>query len=85
MPDVLWVLIWVQTFCKSYQQMTLVSKEFMTTIQANQGYTLNFKSITYLPAKAISLINFVNNRSQVPAKNVGHYLDPYCLITYLYS
>ena len=25
------------------------------------------------------------NRSQLQAKNVGHYLDPYCLITYLYS
>ena len=74
MTDVLWVLIWVQNFCKGYQQMTLVSKKFMTIIQANQGYTLNFKSIKYLPAKAISLINFVNSRNQVQAKNVGHYL-----------
>ena len=28
-------LIWVQIFCKGYQQTTLVSKECMTTIQAN--------------------------------------------------
>ena len=28
-------LIWVQIVCKGYQQTTLVSKEFMTTIQAN--------------------------------------------------
>ena len=28
-------LIWVQIVCKGYQQTTLVSKEFMTTNQAN--------------------------------------------------
>ena len=28
MPDVLSGLIWVQFFCKGYQQMTLESKEF---------------------------------------------------------
>ena len=28
-------LIWVQIVCKGYQQTTQVSKEFMTTIQAN--------------------------------------------------
>ena len=28
-------LIWVQIVCKGNQQMTLVIKEFMTTIQAN--------------------------------------------------
>ena len=28
-------LIWVQIVCKGYQQTTLVSKEFMTTIPAN--------------------------------------------------
>ena len=27
-----------------------------------------------MPAKAISLINFVNSRRQVQVKNVGHYL-----------
>ena len=35
MPDVLSSLIWVQIVCKHYQQTTLVSNEFMTTIQAN--------------------------------------------------
>ena len=35
MPNVLSSLIWVQIVCKGYQQTTLVSKEFMTTIQAN--------------------------------------------------
>ena len=35
MPDVLSGLIWVQIVCKGNQQTTLVSKEFMTTIQAN--------------------------------------------------
>ena len=37
MPDVLWGLIWVQIVCKGYLQTSLhiVSKEFMTTIQAN--------------------------------------------------
>ena len=35
MPDVLSGLIWVQIVCKCNQQTTLVSKEFMTTIQAN--------------------------------------------------
>ena len=84
MPNVLLGLIWVQIVCKGYLQTTLVSKEFMTISQANQGYILNLKSIKYLPAKAISLINFVYSRSQVQAKNVGHYLNPYCLITYLY-
>ena len=33
--DVLSGLIWVQIVCKGYQQTTLVSKEFRTTIQAN--------------------------------------------------
>ena len=33
MPDVLSGLIWVQIVCKGNQQTTLVSKEFMTTIQ----------------------------------------------------
>ena len=33
--DVLSGLIWVQIVCKGNHQMTLVSKEFMTTIQAN--------------------------------------------------
>ena len=32
-PDVLSGLIWVQIVCKGNQQTTLVSKEFMTTIQ----------------------------------------------------
>ena len=35
MPDVLLGLIRVQIVCKGYQQTTLVSKEFMTMIQAN--------------------------------------------------
>ena len=35
MSVVLLGLIWVQIVCKGYQQTTLVSKEFMTTIQAN--------------------------------------------------
>ena len=38
---------------------------------ANYGYTLNLKSIKYLPAKAISLINFVNSRRQVQVKMLG--------------
>ena len=29
-------LIWVQIVCKSYQQTTLVCKEFMATIKANE-------------------------------------------------
>ena len=33
MPDILSGLIWVQIVCKGNQQTTLVSKEFMTTIQ----------------------------------------------------
>ena len=33
MPDVLSCLIWIQIVCKGNQQTTLVSKEFMTTIQ----------------------------------------------------
>ena len=33
MPDVLSGLIWVQIVCKGNQQTTLVSNEFMTTIQ----------------------------------------------------
>ena len=33
MPDVLSGLIWVKIVCKGNQQTTLVSKEFMTTIQ----------------------------------------------------
>ena len=32
-PDVLSGLIWVQIVCKGNQQTTLVSKEFMTTVQ----------------------------------------------------
>ena len=36
MPDVFSGLIWVQIVCKGYQQTTLVSKEFMTTIQARE-------------------------------------------------
>ena len=74
MPDVLSGLIWVQIVCKGNQHRTLVSKEFMTTIQqirVNWGYTLNLKSIKYLPAIAISLINFVNSRSQVQVKMLG--------------
>ena len=35
LSDVLLGLIWVQIVCKGYQQTTLVSKEFKTTIQAN--------------------------------------------------
>ena len=35
MPDVLSALVWVQIVCKGNQQTTLVSKEFMPTIQAN--------------------------------------------------
>ena len=35
MPDVLSGLSWVQIVCKGNQQTALVSKEFMTTIQAN--------------------------------------------------
>ena len=35
MPDVLSGLIWVQIVCKCNQQTTLLSKELMTTIQAN--------------------------------------------------
>ena len=54
-------------------------------IKELSGYTLNLKGFIYLPIKAISLVNFVNSRNQVQAKNVGHYLDPCCLITYLYS
>ena len=38
---------------------------------ANYGYTLNLKSIKYLPAKAFSLINFVNSRRQVQVKMLG--------------
>ena len=75
MPDVLSGLIWVQIVCKGYWHTTLVSKEFMTTIQANYrvnwGYTLNLKRIKYLPAKAISLINFVNSRRQVQVQMLG--------------
>ena len=42
MPDVLSGLIWVQIVCKDYQQTTLISKEFMTTIKDSEsGYTLN--------------------------------------------
>ena len=32
-PDVLSGLFWVQIVCKGNQQTTLVSKEFMTTVQ----------------------------------------------------
>ena len=79
MPHFLSDLIWVQIVCKGYQQTTLVSKEFMTTIKqireltriSESGYTLNLKSIKYLPVKAISLLNFVNSRSQVHAKMLG--------------
>ena len=35
MPDDLSGLIWIQIICKGYQQTTLVSNKFMTTIQAN--------------------------------------------------
>ena len=70
--DVLSGLIWVQIVCKGNQQTTLVSKEFMTTIQVpSLGYTLNLKSIKHLRAKAISLINFVNSRRQVQVKMLG--------------
>ena len=41
MPDVLSGLIWVQIVCKGNQQTTLVSKEFMTTIQAIRELTRN--------------------------------------------
>ena len=89
MPYVLRGLILVQIVCKGYQQTTPVSKDSSKLESwreiANQAYTLIFKSIKYLPAKAISLINFVNSLSQVQAKNGGSYLDTYCLITYLYS
>ena len=74
MPDVLSGLIWVQILCKGNQQTTLVSKEFMTTIRreiVNKGYTLNLQSIKHLPAKAISLINFVNSRRHVQVKMLG--------------
>ena len=81
MPDVLSALIWVPIVCKGYQQTTLVSKVRELTRNSESA----IYSINYLPAKAISLINFVNSRSQVQTKNVGHYLDPFCLITYLYS
>ena len=37
---------------------------------SKSGIYINLKSIIYLPAKDISLINFVNSRSQVQAKNV---------------
>ena len=67
-------LIWVQIVCKGKQQTTLVSKEFMTRIQLTRNSEFGIKSIKYLPAKAISLINFVNSRRQVQDKNVGHYL-----------
>ena len=38
---------------------------------ANEGYTLNLKSIKHLPAKAISLINFVNSQRQVQVNMLG--------------
>ena len=42
MPDVFSGLIWVQIVCKDYQQTTLISKEFITTIKDSEsGYTLN--------------------------------------------
>ena len=43
MPDFLLGLIWVQVVCKGYQQTTLVSKEFMTTIQANSRVDIKLK------------------------------------------
>ena len=51
MPNVLSGLIWVQIVCKDYQQMTLISKEFMTTIKDSEsGYTLNLLTISTLIA-----------------------------------
>ena len=37
MADILSGLSWVQIVCKGYQQATLVSKEFMTSIQAKES------------------------------------------------
>ena len=50
------------------------------TIKQIKELSRIYIKIKYLPVKAISLINFVNSRSQVQAKNVGHYLDPYCFV-----
>ena len=42
MPAVLSGLIWVQIVCKDYQQMALISKEFMTTIKDSElGYIVH--------------------------------------------
>ena len=41
------------------------------TRNSELGIYINLKSIKYLPAKGISLINFVNSQSQVQAKIVG--------------
>ena len=76
MLDVLSSLIWVQIVCKGNQQTTLVSKELwrqfkFRELSRNKGYALNLKNIKHLPAKAISLINFVNSQRQVQVKMLG--------------
>ena len=49
MPDVLSGLIWVQIVCKGYQQMTLVSKEFMRTVFKHiRELTRNSESEIYI-------------------------------------
>ena len=94
MPDVLSGLIWVQIVCKCYQQTTLVSKEFMTTIQANERVDEKFSELgIYIKLKEHQIYAwqsyFADKLCQQPKAssglNVGRYLDPYCLITYLYS
>ena len=79
MPDVLLGLIWVQIVCKGNQQTTLVSKEFMTvqfkfselTRNSELGIYTKLKEHKDLPAKAISLLNFVISRRQVQVKMLG--------------
>ena len=51
MPDVLSSLIWVQIVCKGYQQTTLVSKEFMTTVKQIRELTRNSESGIYIKLK----------------------------------
>ena len=51
MLDVLSGLIWVQIVCKGYQQTTLVSKKFMTTIKQVKELTRNSESGIYIKLK----------------------------------
>ena len=53
MPDILSDLIWVQTLCKDYQQMTLVDKELALCIMVTPKYSISSGSTLFAKTKVI--------------------------------